>query len=93
MEEGRAAGAELVAHWSLAAKDRGSNTTEITFLPTEAAAQGPKLLASGKWGDDRVEVEVGLAHANEYEDVSFKRTLARAKKFVMLVLSHEEEAR
>jgi hypothetical protein len=56
-------------------------------------AQAPKLLASGKWGGARVEIEVGLAHANEYEDVSFKRTLGRGKKFVMLVLSHEEKVR
>jgi len=91
IEQARAEGAQLAAHWSLAARDRGSNTTEVTFVPTDQAKQAPKLLASGTWGSARIEIELGLAHANEFEDVSFKRTLVRGKKFTMLVLSHEED--
>jgi len=92
MEKQRERGVNLEAHWSLSARDRGSNTTEIAFTPTAEAGASPGLLASGGSGAARVEVELGLAHANPDEEARFRRTMARRQKFTMLVLSHEEGA-
>jgi hypothetical protein len=87
----RAEGAQLVRHWRLTAKDLGHRAFEVAFEPISTLEGSPALIASGTFGQTRIEIALRLAHANPAEQQGLHDTMARGATFKLIVLSHEVE--